>query len=179
MSGKFLKGSLIDCNLPSRGKLYSTLGSGIIAEVGVWCGDNSKRILRHAKPEKLYLIDRWEDLNDTYKSDNFYFVKGRFVKRDNVEVIKGDGIGIISQFDDDHFDWIYIDADHRYESSLAELEVFASKVKPNGFLAGHDYDTRHGVFEAVNDFCRDNNWEMIYLTADKRNNSYAIRRREC
>jgi predicted O-methyltransferase YrrM len=174
-----LDGAMIKCNLPPRrtGKLYETLPSGgIVAEIGVWRGDNAKSIYRNAKPKKLYLIDSWEDLNETYNDKCREHVVRKFSKHKNVEIIKGAGIDIASRFSDAYFDWIYIDADHRFESSLKELKVFSSKIKPKGFIAGHDYDNRYGVFEAVNTFCKEFKWKMVYLTRDKRNNSYVITR---
>ncbi|MEX0773138.1 MAG: class I SAM-dependent methyltransferase, partial [Balneolales bacterium] len=83
-----------------------------------------------------------------------------------------------------YFDWIYIDTDHSYETTRDELRLYASKVKQGGIIAGHDYvkgnwitTYRYGVIEAVHEFCVNNDWELIYLTAEPiENQSFAIRR---
>ena len=95
----------------------------------------------------------------------------------------------LATFSDHFFDWIYIDANHTYESVRADLEACLSKVRPGGIIAGHDYinttywkDLNYGVVEAVDEFCAEHNWEIIYLTREpgneingRGNPSYALR----
>ena len=58
------------------------------------------------------------------------------------------------------------------------------KLTPDGVIAGHDYTTgnwvkgyRYGVVEAVHEFCVEEDWELIYITAEPiENQSFAIRR---
>jgi predicted O-methyltransferase YrrM len=40
-------------------------------------------------------------------------------------------------------DWLYIDADHRYEAVVADLEAWVPHVKPGGMILGDDYGHRH------------------------------------
>ena len=57
-------------------------------------------------------------------------------------------------------------------------------MKEDGIIAGHDYmmgnwlkTLRYGVIEAVHQFCIEDNWQLIYLTADQTENlSFAIKR---
>ena len=56
----------------------------------------------------------------------------------------------------DTFDWIYLDASHLYEHTLAEIRASLRVIKSGGMLTGDDYDpdplsNQHGVFRAVND----------------------------
>lgn len=49
-------------------------------------------------------------------------------------------------------DFVFIDADHRYEGCKADIKAWLPKVKPGGILAGHDYaDEYHGVKQAVDE----------------------------
>ena len=85
--------------------------------------------------------------------------------------------------EDGALDWVYIDTDHRYETTRDELEAYAPKVRPGGLLVGHDYeisdyvgDYRYGVIEAVHEFCAEHDWELVYLTAEPwEHRSFAIR----
>ena len=70
-------------------------------------------------------------------------------------------------YDDAYFDFIYIDADHRYESTKADLTNWFPKLRKGGVIAGHDYVNKicrngdtFGVIQAVSEF-RNNNREII------------------
>ena len=90
----------------------------------------------------------------------------------------------VSDFEDNYFDWIYLDTDHSYELTSVELLKYAAKAKQNGVISGHDYSMgnwvesyRYGVIEAVHEFCVKHDWELIYLTLEPtENQSFAIRR---
>lgn len=50
-------------------------------------------------------------------------------------------------------DFIFIDANHEYEFVKQDCELYWPKIKPGGFLCGHDYCGGHpGVTEAVDEF---------------------------
>ena len=81
-------------------------------------------------------------------------------------------------------DWVYIDTDHTYATTKAELEAAAIAVKKEGYICGHDYTSisysglrRYGVVEAVNEFCVNYDYEFIYLTSETtRHISFALRK---
>jgi hypothetical protein len=67
----------------------------------------------------------------------------------------------------DHvFDFVYIDADHFYESVRNDLSVWHPKVKTDGLLCGHDYNggwDRKGVWgvkRAVDEFAEQNGYRV-------------------
>jgi len=88
------------------------------------------------------------------------------------------------RFNDNYFDWVYLDTSHTYEITHQELIILEKKVKIDGLITGHDYTTRsrrtamkYGVIEAVHEFCLNNNWEFVYITLEWHgHNSFAIRR---
>ena len=87
-------------------------------------------------------------------------------------------------FADQSLDWVYIDTDHSYETTIRELCLYASKVKVGGIISGHDYTMgnfikwyRYGVIEAVHQLCATFDWELIFITAETiENQSFAIRK---
>ena len=56
---------------------------------------------------------------------------------------------------DGSLDFVFIDADHSYEGCKADIEAWLPKVKPRGFIGGHDYDNAEfpmfGVKRAVDE----------------------------
>lgn len=57
-----------------------------------------------------------------------------------------------SHFEDKSLDFVFLDADHVYESISKDIEAWLPKIKPGGILAGHDYVPIHpGVIQAVDE----------------------------
>lgn len=49
-------------------------------------------------------------------------------------------------------DFVFIDAGHSYAAVKADIEAWAPKVSPGGWLGGHDYHPSHmGVMRAVDE----------------------------
>lgn len=159
--------------------------NGVAAEIGVDEGSFSEKILTIAKPKKLHLIDFWG--TKRYNQQKKQGVERKFAKQldeRSMEINIGFSTQVADSFQDNYFDWIYIDTDHSYKTTYAELEAYAPKVKKNGIIAGHDYiignwegAVLYGVIEAVYEFCSKYDWELLYLTMEnKQNPSFAIRR---
>lgn len=158
--------------------------NAIVAELGVDHGDFSEKILSIAKPQKLHLVDVWG--SERYHDGLSKLVNEKFSKEiaaNQVVINRGYSTDEMAKFPDNYFDWVYIDTDHTYSTTAAELAISAKKVKKGGIIAGHDYVTgsidrvtRYGVVEAVHEFCVKNNWEMVYITHEThRYLSFAIR----
>ena len=145
---------------------------GVVAELGVASGNFSSEILNICNPKKLYLVDTWSP-NST--EGTMQEVEEKFKNQINnrsVVILNSSSLNVVKQFNDVTFDWIYIDTDHSYKTTISELRLWASKIKDTGIIAGHDYDMgswvhgyKYGVIEAVNQFCVEENWQIIYLTA--------------
>ena len=54
-------------------------------------------------------------------------------------------------FKDASVDVLFIDAGHSYEAVKKDIEAWLPKMKPNGIIAGHDYNSWVGVKNAVNE----------------------------
>lgn len=109
---------------------------------------------------ELYAIDMWDDICISQSSsdkiynmflDNIKPIQERL--NDKIKVIKSNSVDASTKFEDKSLDFIFIDACHEYECVLADLNAWYPKLKPGGWIAGHDYYTGHyGVERAVNEF---------------------------
>ena len=54
-------------------------------------------------------------------------------------------------FEDGEVDCLFIDAGHSYEAVKKDIEAWLPKMKPNGIIAGHDYNAWAGVKKAVDE----------------------------
>jgi len=150
--------------LPNRYEILKRLPRhGRVAEVGVDRGDFSVRILETAMPSELKLIDI-----DTGRisAENRQVMEASGV----AQIMQGDSSATIAELEDESFDWIYIDGDHKYDGVKKDIEAAARKVKENGLLVFNDYTVwspqamfHCGVARAVNELCRSDGWRMVYL----------------
>ncbi len=73
---------------------------------------------------------------------------------------------VLSKFNDDEYDFIYVDGNHSFESTRQDFELYIPKIKSNGVLGGHDYQQGFGVDDALEEICdpsnlilfRDSSW---------------------
>jgi hypothetical protein len=161
---------------------------GVCAEIGVWEGDFSTRIIEVTKPRLLHLIDPWKyESGEVYKSawyggkkasnqeqmDAVYsHVAKRFatqIQAGTVVIHRSPSSDAVSAFEDGYFDWIYIDGNHLYEFVKLDLELWCPKVKRGGYITGDDYTEREdlwfkgGVKKAVDEFSSRNNYEPLII----------------
>lgn len=177
-----------------RQKLVKYLPSGVCAEIGTHKGIFAETILKYNNPQKLYLIDLWQNFDCGYEDcaingisqdvhDNlFNSVKTLFKNNDNVEIIRDYSTIALNKFDDKYFDWVYIDADHSYNACKLDLEAADRVVKDDGYICGHDYLTipvpGFGVNEAVHDFINSKGYILVLLTDEFNYKSYVISKNE-
>ena len=158
-----------------------------VAEIGVHRGKFSQKIVDICKPKELVLIDIWDTAIQPNAKKNIKHVRDTFSKQIEeglIRVVHGDSAEKIKLEKDNHFDWVYIDADHSYKAVYKELRTVLPKIKAGGIISGHDYNDcympalcQYGVVEAVNEFCKEFNWELIYLTNEPdRALSWAIKK---
>lgn len=165
----------------TRQELIALLPPGTVgAEIGVLCGDFSEQILENPV-RKLFLIDAWErqdpkqyvdDANLQDHDGNHRRVCDRFdteMASGRVVVIKGFSVDVARNWEGGPLDWVYIDANHAFTHVLADLIHWADRVKPDGYLMGHDYVRASwcGVIEAVDYFCNAYGWEIDCLTGEQ------------
>jgi hypothetical protein len=147
---------------------------GIGAELGVYCGKFSAKLIKHAKPSKLYLVDRWSDAPD-FLGDGKHNAEQALQKTRErtagsvAEIVQADVLQWLSSLGDNSLDWAYLDDTHTLEHLYTELRWTLDKLRPGGWLMGHDYcSALPQVVWAVDGFCRDKGQEIAYLTRERK-----------
>jgi hypothetical protein len=126
----------------------------VCAEVGVWKGDFSEKILRTVKPRELHLVDPWQFVAEFPDRDYgrnpaegqnrmdavYQGVVERLSRFEAVRIHRATSLEAAATFPDEYFDWVYIDGDHSEAAVYADLQAYKRKLKPGGLLAGDDYD---------------------------------------
>lgn len=128
-----------------------------VAEIGVWDGRMSEQLLSALPKMELFCIDRWEPPEETdsyynsgseiarmpeklYENKFMTFLKKVKPWILRVNWFKKDSILTSLYFEDGYFDLVFLDGDHSYEGVKRDIEAWYSKVKPGGWISGHDYD---------------------------------------
>lgn len=136
------------------------------AEVGVYKGSLSRYLLSNMENLELYLIDRWEKytrkekkLNEkssmsTKPKKTFDTALRKTIKiaslfPSRAIIIKKSSVMAAREFNNKYFDFVFLDADHSYSAVKKDIKSWCPKIKPGGYICGHDYH-RAGVFNAVN-----------------------------
>ncbi len=141
-------------------KLINENNYKIGIEIGVFWGEFSEHLLKNTNIITLYGLDIYRNVGEIERITKQY--SGRFV------FIDGRSPEYSKKFEDNFFDFIYIDAQHTYEAVKTDLESWYPKLKKNGLLFGDDYllahdhtESKFGVVEAVNEFCENKNIEFF------------------
>jgi SAM-dependent methyltransferase len=126
-----------------------------VLEIGCFEGQSSEIFAITA--DHVYCVDPWEsgyDDNDMVSRGDLSHAEREFDKRmskyNNFVKIKKKSTDAANNFEDNTFDLVYIDGLHTYEGVTADINAWISKVKPTGFIGGHDYGAGWGgVVQAV------------------------------
>jgi hypothetical protein len=135
-------------------------------EIGVFKGTNANYLLQDLNIEKLYLVDNykpyWDGGSEHYAQDfmngchesTLKMAEGHFSK---VMMVVQESEWASKLFNDNYFDFVYIDANHDYKSVMRDMYLWWPKTKSGGVFGGHDYGTVNGaeVKRAVDDFLKE------------------------
>lgn len=149
---------------------------GRIAEVGVFEGSFAAVLLEVLRPEALLLVDPWEGvvasgdehgngLRHVDMEEAYARVRATLGQDPRVCIARGYSAqvlpGLQDSLQDGALDAVYLDGDHSYAGVAADLRAVWDKVKPGGWIMGHDYEMNmekalrrydFGVKRAVDEF---------------------------
>lgn len=152
------------------------------AEIGVWQGMTSRWLLTALPKLQLTLVDPfatggsegnpgWQDsfagVAQQQIDRQYEIVQGieqAFAPR--AQIIRECSVPAAARIVDRSLDLVFIDAAHDYESVKADIAAWRSKVRPGGWLSGHDYKpTGTGLYganvgRAVDEFRDATGWTL-------------------
>jgi hypothetical protein len=132
-------------------------------ELGTHVGDCTFFLLDNDPGLTLHTVDIFEQQpeHENYKQDRYDFTELypdflKFAEKygDRLIVHKGWTHEVAKDFEDESLDFVFIDADHEYESVKRDIILWRRKIKPGGILMGHDTQIP-GVRKAVQECCEE------------------------
>ena len=132
-----------------------------VAEIGCWKGRSTFALLS-ACPGFVYAIDHFqgslEELSKGHKEALDGSIRGQFYANcghfPNLRMIEAESSVASELFSGREVDMVFIDASHRYEDVLLDIQHWEPKTRV--LLAGHDFDVWPGVTQAVTEMLRPN-----------------------
>ena len=157
--------------ITDRNELLKLLPKGLVfAELGVFMGSYSEKILELAQPSKLYLIDIFGKgqghcmgLHTDDLSTYFFILTEKYKDNPKIHVIKTTTKQFLTNIADNELEGVYIDAEHSYNAVKQDLALSFTKMKSGGYIMGHDYE-REEIKRAVSEFLIVTGLEIMYLT---------------
>lgn len=169
--------------------------TGIGVEIGVEKGEFSNIILENSHLSILYSIDSWielskEDYQDINNLTNDEHLKNKRLTEQLLkhhdkrsQILQCFSKDAVKRFKDNELDFVYLDANHRYEHVKEDIELWYLKLKIGGIFAGHDYFTdglyTTGILEvksAVDEFVKRETQELFVIN-EGYNSWYIIKRK--
>lgn len=137
-----------------------------VVEVGVLVGALSEFLLRARKDITLYMVDSWQTADkqpDHYKATGDVHanhsdparVRSHRAEAENrarhfpgrARVMAMASIEAAASFPDASLDHVFLDADHSYVGVNADIDAWLPKIKPGGWIGGHDYKNTDPAFK--------------------------------
>ena len=137
-------------NRETLARLFHLLGHQVGVEVGVERGAYSEVLCQQIPGVRLSCVDAWQpyagyrDHVVAEKLDRFYReTQERLKPYPGVTLVRKFSVDAAKDFADGSLDFVYLDANHNFESVTADLAAWSPKVRAGGILAGHDFAPNH------------------------------------
>lgn len=134
------------------------------AEIGVLNGRLTARLLKNHPTLRLFAVDLWavsgvgsgQYDNYDFKRHKLGFDLNTAPYQRRLTVLRGYSWKMADKVRDNVLDFIFIDADHAYESVVKDIRAWAPKLRSGGMITGHDIHFT-GVRRAVDELIP--NWQ--------------------
>lgn len=133
----------------------------LVAEIGVYAGESTAIFMASGRVRMLIAVDPWLDGYDPgagatmlvpmadARAEFDRSVRDRYPHA--IAVMPCRSLEAASLFSDWAFDLVYVDGHHGREHAAADFRAWMPKVKPGGYIAGHDYRYIDSVTAAVHE----------------------------
>lgn len=137
------------------GLLYS-LARGNVVELGTRSGVSTSALLAgvEAKGGHVWSVDL-EDCGALFDSELWTFARGDSRYPTQLWDWSNEPSGFI--------DLLFIDTEHQYEVTQAELAAWHAYMAPGSHILLHDTETFPGVRRAVEEFCEARGWGVVFV----------------
>lgn len=138
-----------------RKRMTQVRPGGLVVEVGSWRGRSTQVLAKHLPPNAhLYAVDTWAGTPDDAAQHELYADAGDVfadfwknllgqIRAGRLTPLRMDSQAGAAVIRDRHgigsVDFVFIDADHRYEAVRADIAAYLPLVRPGGVLGGHDF----------------------------------------
>lgn len=114
-------------------------------EIGTYIGESTVILAKHCK--HITTVDPWLGMPHVERE-----ARRRLQRYANIEIKKTTSRAYAQEVPNASLDFVYIDGLHTYDAVREDIALWTPKVKPGGFICGHDYDEVHSeVMQAVNE----------------------------
>lgn len=118
-------------------------------EVGVYKGITTSSLLNSLNGiNRYYVVDPWEDYKGYEKLGHDktkwnkavrQFFENTYDFKSKVIIMRMMSNEAVKHIKDESLDWVFIDANHKYEFIEENINIWVPKVKVGGVVSGHDY----------------------------------------
>lgn len=152
-------------------KCMAKLGFKTGVEIGVNQARHAVFLLDNIPGLMLYAVDPWMAYyrHNQPRQDRYYKIAKKALLGKNCKILKKTSMQAVGEFADGSLDFVYIDGDHVFDSTMSDLIMWSPKVKIGGIVAGHDYGVHfaNDVIVAVNAYVKAHNISPWYLIREK------------
>ena len=148
-------------------KATNAIQYGTGAEIGVLYGDTSFHLLNEIPSLNLYSVDPYLPYDEPDRTAE-HMAKYEADARRRLSqfgarsiMMKCTSVEAAPVITDESLDFVFIDAQHTYEACKEDIDTWFAKVRPGGFITGHDYRW-DGVNRAVTEFAQQMNYRGLF-----------------
>ena len=154
---------------------FAELKFKVGAEVGVADGRYSEVLCQNISNLKLYVVDPYiaydENSQDGNKEqqDKCREIAWEKLHKFDVTFLYNMSIDALNEVYDNSLDFVYIDANHKFDYIIMDIIAWSRKVRPGGIVAGHDYwNIRDfGVKDAVDVYVKSHNLKLNVIPGER------------
>jgi hypothetical protein len=136
-----------DCSRDDLPEFFKSLGFKVGVEIGVFTAGYTEILAKSGLT--IYGVDPWLAYDDypyysepqkQWRCDKQYEEsKQKVAPYPNCTLIRKTSMDAAEDFEDNSIDFVYIDGNHSFKYVAEDICEWVKKVKPGGFVCGHDY----------------------------------------